>query len=175
MKHPQEETHQQLLYRLSTMPRKIIALHDHDNTIDFVLHELCNKNCLNMDKAAYFVDNPDFDHCKGIAGFSSVETYPQDDIWKDPQSFRDYVQKAPFNIKVRSVDLPSYNRETNDKTVLINSIGNELSMENPMVFMINLRHGNHGILLCKPSATGLYGSDDDMVNWLSYLGLCPIH
>ena len=47
---------------------------------EFVLHDICNPNCFNLQKAAFLVDNPDFDCLKGVAGFSADEAYQKHDL-----------------------------------------------------------------------------------------------
>ena len=64
--------HYTILNTLSKLPRKMLSLKGQENVTEFVLHELCHKNCFNLDKAAYFVDNPDFDCLKGMAGFAPL-------------------------------------------------------------------------------------------------------
>lgn len=174
MKHTHALHNDELLYRLSAMPRKIISLYDHDNVIDFVLHELCNEKCLDFEKAAYFIDNPDFDYCKGVAGFTKQEQYPESDIWRDPQAFKSHMNNSTFNQKVKSIQCAGTKNKGNI-TTLVDALGNDLQISDPTVFSIDLRHGNQGIFLCKPASQKTLKSEDDMINWLSYLGLCPVH
>ena len=61
-----------LLQKLSHLPKKIVALEGLEHTPSFVLHELCNESAFNLSKAAFFIDNPDFNHFKGIAGFDAA-------------------------------------------------------------------------------------------------------
>ena len=62
------DKHIDILDKLCHLPRKILSLHGHDNITELILHELCNEQCFNLEKAAYFIDNPDFDCFKGVAG-----------------------------------------------------------------------------------------------------------
>ena len=87
---------------LSELPQKIVNLHGLENITEFVLHDLCHRSCFNLNKAAYFVDNPDFDCLKGIAGFHHDEVYPGEDIWFNPQAFSDHMESASFNKKFDS-------------------------------------------------------------------------
>src|SRR5262245_10115368 len=90
-----------ILNLLSTIPQKVLSLHGTENITEFVLHELCNTHCFDFKKAAYLVDNPDFDCLKGVAGFSSDEAYPKETIWEKPELFTAHMKKAAFNKKVR--------------------------------------------------------------------------
>src|SRR5437016_735872 len=90
-----------LLNHLAQIPRNIINLHHRENLAEFVLYELCDSNCFNFHRAAYFVDNADFDCIKGIAGFDSKECFNKNRIWKDPDGFSEHMKNASFNSQVR--------------------------------------------------------------------------
>lgn len=175
MKHTHNLPNNELLHRLSAIPRKIISLHDQDNIVDFVLHELCNEKCLDFEKAAYFVDNPDFNCCKGVSGYAKDERYPDHDIWRDPRAFKSHIDQSPFNLKVRSIQCADRKNRDGNISALIDALGNDLNIADPTIFSIDLRHGNQGIFLCKPASDHIVKYQEDMINWLSYLGLCPIH
>ena len=53
-----------VLNTISRLPRKMLSLKNQENITEFVLHDLCNKKCFNLEKAAYFVDNPDLTHSR---------------------------------------------------------------------------------------------------------------
>ena len=90
-----------ILNHLSTLPQKLLSVHGTENVTEFVLHDLCSTHCFDLKKAAYLVDNPDFDCLKGVAGFSAEEAYPQDAIWETPELFIAHMKKSAFNNKVR--------------------------------------------------------------------------
>ena len=101
---------QQLLYRLSCLPEKIVSAHEIDNLAEFVLYELCHPECLNLGKAAFFIDNPDFDCLRGIAGISTddhVHTLDNQDVWKIQDTFTKTMRDSQFNSSVRAVSCPS--------------------------------------------------------------------
>ena len=77
----------QIAYSLRRLPRKMLQLHGLDNITDFVLHELCSKDCFNIPKAAYFVENPAFNCFKGVVGVSGTELQDVGDIWTNPEMF----------------------------------------------------------------------------------------
>ena len=64
-----------------------------ENMIEFVLHCLCSEDCFNMPKAAYFVDNIDFNCLKGIAGYNHLEKYKEPGIWSKPENFSSSYEK----------------------------------------------------------------------------------
>lgn len=164
---------QDLLYHLSTLPKNIVSFYNQDNITEFVLHDLCNKNCFNIEKAAYFVDSPDFDHCKGIAGFYQKELCPLNDIWADPCGFSEYMKSAAFNNQVRSIVRPSVKKNGEHWKTTAFSLANELAIQEPSLYIFDLKHDNHGIFLCNKLDDEY--DQDDMRNWLTVLGLCPIN
>lgn len=164
---------QDMLYHLSTLPRNIVLLNDQDNIAEFVLHDLCHERCFNINKAAYFVDSPDFDHCKGVAGFSQSESYPTENIWQDPVSFSEYMRNASFNNQVRSITRPSIKKIGDDWKPVAFSLAKDLAVQDPSIYMIDLKHDNHGIFVCNKMEDEY--DQQDMINWLSLLGLCHIH
>ena len=62
---------------LSILPQQILSHSWNENMSEFVLHEICNQSVLTT-KAAFLVDNPDFDCLKGVAGYSTDEAYATD-------------------------------------------------------------------------------------------------
>src|SRR5689334_18968556 len=100
--HERLKKERDILNYLNHLPRKMLKFSQEDNISEFVLHALCCQDCFNVDKAAYFVDNPDFDCLRGIAGFSRSEAYPDSyHIWEKPQQFSSHMRTAPFNQQVR--------------------------------------------------------------------------
>src|SRR5438445_11567888 len=97
----------QIADSLRRLPRKMLQLHGLDNVTDFVLHELCSKDCFNMPKAAYFVDNPAFNCLKGVVGIAGTELQGVENIWANPDQFVQTVAQSPFNQKVRSFNYES--------------------------------------------------------------------
>ena len=56
--------------RLADLPKRMVPLYDLEaigNIPEFVLHDLCHEDCFNLKKAAFLVDNPDFDSLQGVA------------------------------------------------------------------------------------------------------------
>lgn len=170
-----EASHNQLLSYLSHLPRKIVSLDGIGNTPEFILHELCNENCFNLSKAAFFVDNPDFNHLKGVAGFSSAEAYADHaTIWDKPLEFSEHMQQAHFNQKVKNISLNSFKRADvlSDEAVL--NVAHELGFKNPAYKSWQMKHDNHGVLVYEYNGSALPGIEEHLDNSLYLLNFCPL-
>ncbi len=163
-----------ILNHLSTLPQKLLSVHGTENVTEFVLHDLCNAHCFDLKKAAYLVDNPDFDCLKGVAGFSAEDAYPQDTIWETPELFIAHMKKAAFNNKVRSILKPSMTRAHKSDAETSAMIGEFLGLEKPIYCSWKMKHDNHGILVYE-TPTSCPVSQDIVLNGACLLGFCPIY
>lgn len=163
-----------ILNQLSTLPQKLLSLHGTNNVTEFVLHELCNPHCFDLKKAAYLVDNPDFDCLKGVAGFASNEAY-KDTIWDKPEAFIAHMEKSNFNNKVRSILKPSMARARRTDAETTKVIGEYLGIHNPAFCSWTMKHDNHGILIyeTEPNSCPIYS--DILRNGACLLSFCPIY
>jgi len=162
---------------LTQLPRKMLSLKEKENITEFVMHELCKPECFNLEKAAYFVDNPDFDCLKGIVGIWRPEVYTDgdDDIWQDPQSFSAHMQGSPFNQTVRGVMRPSLRKNNYSDNEVVEIIGRTLHMTNPGYYAWDMKHDNHGLLVYEKQCKDGDSCDlDTVINGLSLLAFCPI-
>jgi len=166
----------EVLNRLSALPRKMVSLHGRENITEFVLHELCQKDCLNFEKAAYFIDNPDFNCLKGLAGFWRPEAYSsQEDIWANPKSFSAYMQESPFNKKIRNFAHISSRKNHESDEQVVQLIAQGFEFGNPGYYSWDMKHDNHGLLVYeKQIKTGDACSVEHVLNGLSLLAFCPI-
>lgn len=166
-----KEIHQTLCY----LPRKIVSLHGTDHAADLILHELCQENCFNFTKAAYFVDNHDFNCFKGIAGFSRDDANKIDkQLQQDPEQLSAQLCSLPFNQKVRCCVQKSVNQQHSLANDDIAQLANQLGMQRPQVFSWDTKHDNHGLLLYEKNENEEI-SPDDLHNGLVLLSFCPIH
>lgn len=151
----------------------MLKLHGADNISEFVLHELACKDCFNLAKAAYFVDNPAFDCLKGVAGFAQEEACQLSiPIWDDPDRFSNHMQSASFNQKVRNcVQLSCKNCATPDEE-LLHELAMQLGMTNFDYCTWQMKHDNHGYLLYQ--TCGQLPDKDMLISGLSLLSFCPI-
>ena len=169
-----EEEREALILYLSSLPERILSIHGIENLTEFVLHDICHERSFGVDRAAFFVDNPDFNHMKGVSGFCKEESYPDwNEMWTDPRSFSLYMQSAPFNQKVRKFIGSSAKKSRKNDKELLKSVTGELEFENPSISMWNMKHNNHGFLVFEgdDEANKL---DRHFVNTLHLLAFCPI-
>lgn len=181
MKRPDMlEREYELTHYMSGIPKKIVSLHGQENLTEFVLHDLCCQHCFNVDKAAYFIDNPDFNCLKGIAGFSKTEAYPEDSaIWTCPTEFSLYMQQAPFNQCVRRFSHNSPSKQQQNREQVMREIADDLGFKDYALYSWDLKHNNQGVFLVEASHNDqeLYEAckNKHMLNGLSLLSFCPVH
>lgn len=175
MKHQfSDERHLYMLKHLSELPRKILSMHGHDNVTEFVLHDLCHPHCFNLKKAAYLVDNPDFDCLKGVAGFYDQEAFPQEDIWNNPKDFSHHMQQSSFNQQVRGFEHASYKKNHALSHDTVSAIAHTLTFDKPHFFSWDMKHDNTGILIYQKIGEHDEHKEPDIINGLSLLSFCPI-
>lgn len=168
------QEHHELLSNLQELPRKMLLLYGMDNIPGFVLHELCHKNCFNIHKAAYFIDNPDFDCLKGVAGINHEEGVIESDIWDNPDKFSQRMKTSPFNKKVRNIFQKSA-RNKHLENDIAHLLSQQLEMKQPKVFHWNMKHDNHGLLIMEDEEDNHIWDDKYLLNSIHLLGFCPVH
>jgi len=166
--------HCEVLGCLSWLPRKIVSIHGKDNVTEFVLHELMHEKCFNFDKAAYLINNPDFDCLKGVAGVCRQERTSMPDIWQSADQFSSHMLQAPFNQKVRSVMRKSLKKDIEAQKDVLAMLANDLGFENHTFCSWNLKHDNQGFLVFEKSDKEALTSDDHLLSGLSLLSFCPV-
>ncbi len=163
-----------MLNYLSHLPRKMLLLHDHDAIAELVLHELCSERCFNLNKAVYFVDNPDFDCMKGVAGFSREEAFKEGErMWADPHAFTEYIKTAPFNQKVRNMQRSSMKLHKESDDAIIRSLAEECAIVKPECHMWDMKHNNRGVFIYEKSADAC-NVEEYIQNGVCLLSFCPI-
>ena len=160
-----------LLYRLSCLPEKIISAYDRENLIEFVLYELCDPECLNFNRAAFLIDNPDFNCLKGITGICTQEHSYGEDIWKQPEAFSHRMQQAAFNTAVRAIRQTSVQKHTQDS---VTQLAQHLCIENPGFHTFNVKHGNTGILIYNQPQDTQSSQQEHVPAGASLLAFCPL-
>lgn len=172
-----ESVHQykKVLDCLSCLPKNIIQHHSRENISEFVLHGLCGQDCFNLKKAAYFVDNPDFNCIKGVTGFCKSEVnLDWKEIWDDPESFSLLAKSSPFNQKVRAFSATSTKKSKDPVEQFLSKISKDIGFTNPDYCSWNTKHSNHGILVFEKGDSTNELFDEHFVNSLHLLGFCPI-
>lgn len=165
--------HKKLLGCLSGLPKQMMAVDTLDNITEFVLHGLCNKDCFDLERAAYFVDNPDFDCFKGVAGFvKSEHDCEWDNLWADPESFAASMQKSNFNQKVRTFLSRSMANSNKDLEGFVNEVAKELGFSKPACSSWDMKYFNKGILIYEKSGNADF--DEHLLNSLYLLSFCPV-
>ncbi len=161
---------------LSQLPQKILSLHGRDDLTEFVLRDLCHERCFNLKKAAFFVDNPDFDCLKGVAGFSHAENPTVCDmLWDHPEKFMARIKESPFNHKVRELWIPSLRKVNDTHDEFVESVGRTLEMQQPSSCSLEIKYGNHGMLVFEKEDMGDTFTDEHVCHGISLLGFCPIY
>lgn len=161
-----------ILLCLSYLPQKMLSVHGAENTTEFVLHELCSDCCFNFPKAAFFVDNPDFNCCKGVAGCSSSECYPgQDCHWKAPEPFSNHMKQAAFNQKVRQIQMAHAGPQLDQ---VVQDLARQLDFKNPGFHVWELKNGNKGLLVFEHEPGNYNEVKDHLEQGLCLLGFCPV-
>ncbi len=164
-----------ILKYLSKIPQKMVSVHGIENTPEFVLHELCNENCFNIVRAAYFVDNPDFDHLKGVAGFCATEAYTDHDtMWHEPDTFTLYMRSCPFNQTVRSCNKQSIRKNGHVRDTVVQDIADNLGFSKPDLLEWKLKHDNHGLLLYDAQNFDNKVMHEYLQNGVHLLSFCPV-
>ncbi len=139
-----------IVHRVAKLPHKILQFHDVDGLAQMILHELSHKPIFNLKKATYLVDNPDFDHLIGVAGFCCAECHHhKEDLWQTPHSFVTDMENATFHNDVKKFLKNSLRRKDinlNDSEDII-GLAHFLGMQQPGYFSWNMKHGNHGVLI----------------------------
>ncbi|MBU1008196.1 hypothetical protein KKA53_03910 [Candidatus Dependentiae bacterium] len=139
---------------LSHLPHKILQNHDLHGLPQLILHELGHHYCFGLTRAVYLIDNPDFDHLVGAAGFCHKECQLHNhDLWSAPNNFAKDMKLATFHNEMRRLVLPSFKRKDIDlhNASEVKSLGSSLGLENPDSVAWDMKHGNHGILLFESS------------------------
>lgn len=164
-----------MLNYLSHLPRKMLLLHDLDAIAELVLHELCSERCFNLNKAVYFIDNPEFDCMKGVAGFSREEAFKEGErMWDDPHAFTEYIKNAPFNQKVRSIQRCSMKRNETVDNAVMRALAEECAIQSPQCHVWDMKHNNRGVFIYEKPAEEC-DINEYLENGVCLLSFCPIN
>lgn len=175
MKLENNYDHVLALQSLIALPQKILSRHDMNNLTECVLYELCHNSCLGLNQAAYFVDNPDFDQFKGIAGISRSE-HPTENycIWDDSEKFRDCMNQSHFNEKVKNILTKSQKKSTKAESEFVSDIAKELEFKNHNFHVLDIKHGNRGFFMYQPIKNNSKELQSLIADAVSFLGFCPL-
>src|ERR1700748_3142357 len=163
MKHDDLHRQNGMLKHLSTLPKKMLVLHRADHVAHCVLHDLCNEQCFDLHKAEYFVDNPDFDGIRGVAGFSrqdAVIDYAS--LWNNPDAFKQHLQDSPFNQQVRTIERMSSHKKNLQSSEIAHALAQDLGFNQYSFCIWPMKHDNHGIVLYEKANVADTSVDDYM-------------
>lgn len=165
-----------LLKQLSSLPRKMVSIHGADKVADLVLHELCQPDCFNLVKAAYFVDNPDFDCFKGVSGLFRPELQEGHAVsWQDHELFVASTFDLPFNKRVREINKQSYKRQSTRDQDIADQLASDLGFESHAFCSWDMKHANHGLFIYEKADFAAYPIEEHLADGLSLLSFCPIN
>jgi hypothetical protein len=171
------EKDKSLVDLVTSLPNKILRYHNIDGLSQMVLHELGHDTAFGFDKATYLIDNPDFDHLVGVAGFCKNEcAMHKNNIWDSPECFCSDMKEAHFNNDVRKLLNNSFTRKEinlNDAHD-VKELGHQMGIENPQYFSWNMKHGNHGIFLYEPNDQICLWRHGLLKNMSALLSMCGI-
>lgn len=157
---PLNDYERSLIDTIAGLPRKILRYHHLTGLSQLVMHELGHEGGFGLEKATYLIDNPDFDHLLGVAGFAKEECHlHENDIWHNPHDFCEHMREARFHNKVRSILNNSFKKRDinlHDAQDLV-ALGKEMGMKNPAFFEWDMKYDNHGIFL--------YDQDEKICVW----------
>lgn len=161
-----------LLECVGCLPKKMLGMYGRENVIEFVLHDLAKG--FNLKRAAYVVDNPDFNCIKGVAGFDVSQAYKSDHtIWQDQEMFTLHMQQAPYNQQVRCFVTESLVKKGKSDQEIVGSISGILGFQNPSYYAWPIKHDNHGLLLYEKCDQENCDCDY-LLDGLCLIGFCPI-
>jgi len=166
--------HCEVLTRLSSLPKKMISIHGRDNVTEFLLHELCHSKCFNLSKAAYIINNPDFDCLKGVAGHCHEQAMREENIWGVSDQFSSHMGASPFNQKVRSFNARSLKRDLELQKDTIAKFAYDHGFKNHDFSTWNMKHDNQGFFIYEKANNDDDVTDKHLLNSLSLLSFCPV-
>jgi hypothetical protein len=170
------EKEHRILTHLAHLPKKIVTLHGHENIPEFVLHDLCQADCFNLNKAAYFVDNPDFNCTKGVSGFSRQEAFPGSDIWKDHDAFSNHMRSSSFNQQVRGLarcSIKKHGAPMHEE--LAAELAKDLGFSTYAYCSWGMKHDNEGFVVYEKNEPDDTDLDTHLIHGLTLLSFCPIY
>ncbi len=174
-KKDRNQRKEKLLKCLCSIPREMIKLHGTENMTEFLLHHLSQPECFNLMRAALFVDNPDFDHLKGIAGIDRHAIYKENDHWGNPNDFSKHMVDKEFNQKVRTIDQESLHRRSQEHKSVVGSLSDKLLLHNPSFYSWRLKHDNHGLIIFEIHNDEEKSLIEEVMEEAVHLfGFCPI-
>lgn len=174
MNDKKKKREHEVLLCMTSLPQHMIRHHGIDNMPEFLLHNIAQQGCFNFTKAAYFVDNVDFNHLKGVAGVARHERYGENH-WETPEQFSDYMRQSNFNQKVRTIMRESADIKNKRPDRTVKELADLLELQDPGYVMWHIKYDNAGLLVFETEEPSERESfKDHLYNALHLFGFCPI-
>jgi hypothetical protein len=157
---------------LSALPKKMILCSDSEVLADCVLYELSHEICLHLTSVSYFVYNPDFHLCKGVAGILKEDLKEWcKDPWNNHTEFKKIIRSTKFNKSIREILFCTVKHEN------VNTIGEEIKKtickSESSFYSWKIKNNNIGIILYEKATQSSF-DQEDIENASGLLGFCPI-
>lgn len=145
-------SHLSVIDHIMELPKNILQNHHKDGLADFILHSISGDKGFAFSKAAYLVDNPDFNCLKGISGY--CKTSNPKDCSGDLDGLISNIGSSDYNSKVKTLQHPSLRAKNIDLSSPENlkDLSETLGMKNPEIFSWDLKHDNYGLLVFESEA-----------------------
>ena len=169
----QRSKEQELLFTLGSLPRNMVSHHGTENLTEFVLHGICQEG-FGISKAAYFINNPDFDFLKGVAGYNDEESYKaKDTCWNEKDEFTSCMLSSNFNQQVRQMHDKSFSRGHQSEIEAVKKLAHVLGFKAPGHHAWDVKYDNHGLFIFEVPENPVH-TQDHLYNFLHLLGFCPV-
>ena len=120
-----------LIFSLPTEILTLLNTPRADRLTDYIMARICDKQCCDIKKAAFFVNNPDFDCCRGVIGYHANDL---EGVAVHDESF-DRIARAfdasGFNKSVKTFSSSALKKNTQEH---IDLMAHAVGLENPTVF-----------------------------------------
>ena len=160
-----------LLHQMGNFSQNMLQNHHLENLSEFVLHDLCSEQGFGIKKAAYLVNNPDFECLKGVAGYHHPESFTSGNCWGDQKQFTSHMQQSDFNKAVRS-----YTESIKDSTLSsdkVAELADRFQISDPAYYSWDAKHNNQGFFIYE-SLQDEHNDQDYLQHFLHMLSFCPI-
>lgn len=155
------------------IPQKILEFHHKAGLTDFVLQKIASDKCFSFNRAAYLVDNPDFNFLKGICGFCKNSN--PDNFSTITDQLLQQISKADYNNKVKTFQKTSLKANNIDlkSSQTLSELSYALEIPNPQVYSWDLKNNNFGILIFKSEIDHCCDWKKNLLEKVTaFLGMC---
>lgn len=163
-----------VVQRLTRIPRELLSSVGYQNLAELVLGELCHKNCFNVSRAGFFVDNPDFDCVRGVAGYDSNDhAEGEETCWIERDAFGFRMQCSTFNKLVRSLSPQSISRQASREYAL-QELAGQLELTVPAVTFFEMPYENKGFIIFERPQEDISELEQLWEDGCTLLAFCPL-